>query len=501
MTKRLLAAVFIGVLVPLGVIWSAGAVEYGGIGGRPANPRTDNPRTQSIFIFDVKPGTTKSDAIKVYNNTDEPKSIGLDAVDSILSSGGAFACAQNIEPKKDVGKWITLSTKTVELEPHTSVAVPFNLTAPKNADVGEHDGCITLQDAAATKKTTKNSGITLTFRSAIRVVATIPGKIIKKVSLTSVNISSGKDRKVIVTPTARNDGNTSLDLKVDASIKSLLGNSLASSSSSYPILPRSSASWNFELSRPFWGGLYYASSTISYSTSTTAELGQESGPRKSISKRSGLFLSPPAPLAAFVELVILFAVIYATIFFTRKRKHRHEVKTAWVEYNVGKDESITEIANKHNIAWKKLASANNLKAPYTIKPGVILRVPAAIEVKASTTKPVPTSENIDKPKTPKVSTKGSGDTKPKEEPETKTPSKPIKDNKLASAKQNTKTKTPRKKAKSKVPAKGASKSPTSARTSPKSTTTRKSATKTKPKKKTSKPSKSGSAKKTKTNKP
>ncbi len=37
------------------------AIEYGGFGGRPAYPRADNDRTESIFIHTLEPGSEKAE--------------------------------------------------------------------------------------------------------------------------------------------------------------------------------------------------------------------------------------------------------------------------------------------------------------------------------------------------------------------------------------------------------------------------------------------------------
>lgn len=37
------------------------AIEYGGFGGRPAYPREDNARTESIFIHTLEPGITQKE--------------------------------------------------------------------------------------------------------------------------------------------------------------------------------------------------------------------------------------------------------------------------------------------------------------------------------------------------------------------------------------------------------------------------------------------------------
>lgn len=39
----------------------AEAIEYGGFGGRPAYPRTDNARTESVFIHTLEPGAIQKE--------------------------------------------------------------------------------------------------------------------------------------------------------------------------------------------------------------------------------------------------------------------------------------------------------------------------------------------------------------------------------------------------------------------------------------------------------
>src|SRR5688572_30836407 len=84
------------------------AIEYGGVGGKPAYPREENPRTQSIFIFDLKPGEKQSDGVLVVNNTQETKTLVVYATDSQKSTDGSFACEQFEDVKDNVGSWIIL---------------------------------------------------------------------------------------------------------------------------------------------------------------------------------------------------------------------------------------------------------------------------------------------------------------------------------------------------------------------------------------------------------
>lgn len=45
----------------LSFISASFAIEYGGFGGRPAYPRADNPRTESIFIHTLEPGAVQKE--------------------------------------------------------------------------------------------------------------------------------------------------------------------------------------------------------------------------------------------------------------------------------------------------------------------------------------------------------------------------------------------------------------------------------------------------------
>lgn len=66
---------------------SSFAIEYGGFGGRPAYPRADNPRTESIFVHTLEPGAVQKEGITVINNSSESKTVLIYAADSTPSTG------------------------------------------------------------------------------------------------------------------------------------------------------------------------------------------------------------------------------------------------------------------------------------------------------------------------------------------------------------------------------------------------------------------------------
>lgn len=356
------------------------AIENGGVGGRPANPRADNPRTKSIFIYQLKPGEQANDGVLVSNNTDTQQTVSIYPVDAVLSSGGAFACKQAVEPKEGVGSWITLQSASITLDPNTTQTVPFTVSVPQNAGAGEHDGCIALQAESQAGKASGTNGVVLSFRSAIRVAVTVPGKIVKKLSITSVK-TTAKDDMYVVAPAVRNDGNVSLDATTRIELVSLFGPTVSTTKEgSSPVLPRSSESWQYEVKRPFWGGPYRARVVVSYNGDPSSQLGVDSHtPATTLTRSSALFFAAPAPLAAVIELAVLLLIVLLIVWLVRRRLQARHVSRHWEEYTVKKSDTLQGVAASRNVSWRQIAKANKLKAPYHLEKGQKLTLPPAKE--------------------------------------------------------------------------------------------------------------------------
>jgi nucleoid-associated protein YgaU len=263
-----------------------------------------------------------------------------------------------------------LSKSQVTVAANDNVVIPFTVTVPNNPSVGEHDGCIAIQTADQQKSSAK-SGVVLSFRSAIRVAVTIPGKIVKALAIQSIQTSTD-DSDVVVTPVLKNAGNVSLDTKVKVSLD---GFGTVSNGGSYPILPRSEASWNFNIKRPFWGGWYRAVVTATYNSTPSSGIGDSNGVDKTLVKKSGLFFIAPAPAAIIIDLVVLLALAIALWWILRGRMRKQRVKVEWNSYKVKQNDTIVKVAEQHHVAWRRLAAANKLKAPYHLEPGQELKVP------------------------------------------------------------------------------------------------------------------------------
>lgn len=367
-TTALLIAITIIVLAPL----SASAVEYGDIGGRPASIDTHNDRTKSIFIFNLEAGKTAQNGVEVANNGPARKDIAIYAVDAQHASGGNLACAQKVEVRQEVGSWINLEKTTVTLDPHAKEVIPFHLSIPHGVEPGEHNGCIIIQDTSQTPQANSNSGVNLSFRSAIRVAVTVQGDVKKDLAIESVKIKDVDD-KLLIHTVLRNSGNVSLDTDVSGSIKSLIGTTVHSSDSAFVVLAENTQESNIEAERFFWGGWYILDVTATYNSDPHSGLG-EVGTRSSTSTRQIIFIWPQ-PLALGIELIGLLVLLSGGYYiFTIVRARRHW-KNNTTPYTVQDGDTLQSIADKHGLPWRLIANINHIRKPYSLPTDHTLQIP------------------------------------------------------------------------------------------------------------------------------
>ncbi|MDP1760154.1 MAG: LysM peptidoglycan-binding domain-containing protein [Candidatus Woesebacteria bacterium] len=354
---------------------SALAMEHGGMGGRPAYPQSDNPRTESIFIHTLEPGVVQEEGILLVNNTAEQKTLSVYGVDSMVSSGGAFACRQMTEPKEGVGSWIELAKSEVTLDSGTNEIVPFTIAVPQNAGVGEHNGCIVIQEKK--EKIEGQTGMTLSFRTGLRVAITIPGELTRKLEIVGFTVTpQKKDGGFLLQPKVKNLGNVSIDADIQVVTRYFFGLTLVQHGGQFPILRGEVSDWNFELKKPFWGGWYQSSFAVEYGEDSATEIGNETeGQKVRLEGPSVWFFSSPKPAALAIEIIVLLLIGFSGFLFWLSRKRKRWIKTSWVEYEIKSGEDIKSLAEQFDVSWKMLAKVNKLKPPYALKPGEKISAP------------------------------------------------------------------------------------------------------------------------------
>lgn len=359
----LLAPLFLFIFILTTKFVPSYAIEYGGVGGRPGNPRLDEPRSESIFIHTVDGGDIIPEVLKVINNTSLPKTLLVYSADYTSSTDGGFACKQLGEAKTGVGSWLSLDKDEVVLAPNTNELLNFNINIPDNVSPGEHNGCILIQE----KVTNKNeSGISLALRTGMRVLLTVKGEIIKSLELLSFNVLKNKNNNnYFLIPEVANNGNVSVMSDVKVYVYNVFNKKVTEFGGEYSVLKDETTRWNFEFNQPFWGGYFKTNAVIKY----------DNNGDQILNSSYIWFFIPPTTKAlwilafAIIPLVtLLFISLIRVIILKRNRK-------TWITYIVKKDESIVDIANKFHVKWNKLSKVNKLNPPYTLKEGDKILVP------------------------------------------------------------------------------------------------------------------------------
>ena len=378
MSKYLISlrrAGIVGILFALLMVIPVGAIAVGGIGGRPANPDPDNPRTQSIFIMTLDKGETGTDEVLVVNNSGEEQTIYLYAVDGIVTNTGSYTCEQESDAKTDLGKWITLSKSEVTLADSKNTRVPFTVTMPRTADVGEHNGCIVFEtkDTSETATANESGGVSVKTRQAIRVVATVPGALNRDIVLEDFAVAEAHS-KPVYNVSLSNVGNVSADVEVTVRVTSLFKNEIYTNGGGYPVLPDTQLDLSFaQEDTPMFGGLYAAEATIQYAADVT-ELGTEGGDMITKSGEQKLVFIPPTLLGGTILFVLTLAIAFVATKYVRKQLHHKRVTSKGDTHIVKKGDTIQSIAEQHSMSWKHVATVNKIKAPYVLEEGQVLHV-------------------------------------------------------------------------------------------------------------------------------
>jgi hypothetical protein len=358
-------------------------------GVRPAFPRADNPRTDSIFIQTINPGDSVEEGVKVINSTGETKEVILYARDSVRSSGGGFACKQLSEESTSVGEWINFDISNLEedtlnvragqindtleisIPSGSEIIIPFKISPPVGTSVGEHNGCILIQEI---KQTASNEGVSLSLRSGIRVAVSIPGQISRKLIFNSFEIEK-KNKSIYLKPSVKNTGNVSLDTNTEVKVSHFFGLPHKTFGGQFPVFRDEIYDFSFELKKPFWGGLYSAKAVFSYDENETAGIGVFSGKKLSQVESGRIwFFSTPTLLGLIIEIIVLFTLLFIFSIWRLNKKKQKWIKK-WIEYTILPGDTLEGVSRKNKVHWEIIAEVNHIKPPFMLKEGQVIKVP------------------------------------------------------------------------------------------------------------------------------
>jgi LysM repeat protein len=351
------------------------AVNTGTVGILPAYPDTNIPFSNSWFIYNLGLGQAKRDAVRVLNNRAETIVVKLYAVDATTTTDGSFAPLGEQDAKQDLGSWIKLGANEVEVPPNSEKLVPFEVSIPKNADVGDHIGAVVLQELE-TGANLEGTGTKIITRVAVRMYETVPGTIRKDFDITRLDWRMDptghknflKDFLDINNQTAfliglKNNGNVKLTPRVTVDVKNMFGRTVAHLADQEvgTLFPnRENRDGMITWSGMPLIGRYTAKATVSFVEGGTDEKTQEIS-----------FWVFPYRIAFLLVLLFVLEVLMRLIW-----KYRLEVsKEKMPIYEAKTGDTLLTLASRFQLSWKKLAKTNEIKKPYHINAGEKLFVP------------------------------------------------------------------------------------------------------------------------------
>ncbi len=221
----------------------------------------------------------------------------------------------------------------------------------------------------------KKAGVNLSTRLGLRVAITVPGELVRDITISDFVVTKRDDGSFFLTPSVENSGNVSVDVDISVKTRHLLGFLYHEHGGQFPVLRGETFEQNFELKKPFWGGWYRTSLAVSYDKGEAAGVGTESGEALTTLKGSSYWLfSMPTIGGLIVEIIILIGIVWLLFMVYVAKKKAQWIKR-WVSYTVQEGDDIQTISKAFRIPWKLFVKVNKLKPPYTLSPGKEVRVP------------------------------------------------------------------------------------------------------------------------------
>jgi len=137
----------------------------------PTNTTSADPNGGQWFYFNLKPGQSSSSAARILNPAPVAQTVTLGVADLLFEPNGTPYV--NKGTQTDVGTWAHFDQTTLTIGPRETALAPFQITAARSAEPGDHFGVITATSATEAVKGSK--ALRVVKIVATRLYVTVPG--------------------------------------------------------------------------------------------------------------------------------------------------------------------------------------------------------------------------------------------------------------------------------------------------------------------------------------
>ena len=345
------------------------------------------------------PGDTVKDFVIIKNIGNEPITLKMYAADGMLTRQGTFTVTSDKDKQRAVGLWTELAEKIITVEGESEKKVSFTIKVPDKLTPGSYAGGIVASTIEKDRSGQKGSGVSVISRAVLPVYVTIPGKIVHKFDWQEFTHNANSSGTHNFNMKFKNIGNTVIIFQTSVEIygqpdgidekevrrsqtqeesldytkedlKRLTNQVLDNTMSTYEISLFQDQDVSIPLTwkkQPLFGE-YTAKATTTY-WELNLTTGVKSNP-KAIMKEIKFNVTPLWLILLIAGIILLMILAVTGKFLLRHYQKKHAEK-----YIVQENDTLTNIAEKENINWKKIAKLNKLHPPYELKKGQTILVP------------------------------------------------------------------------------------------------------------------------------
>lgn len=190
-------------------------------------------------LLSTRGGVVK-DEVAVVNLSSVPLTLNLYAVDAVNGPDGELGLEPAAAETTDAARWVVFDTPTgkpfVKLAPKQTLFVPFRVTIPKGAPVGDHlAGIVVSTVAKGATPGDRGSIVKLEQRVALKMAVRVAGELKAELSVEGLSaryngtLNPFGRGTAVVTYTVRNTGNVRLGGRQTVGVAGIFGGAVEAS--------------------------------------------------------------------------------------------------------------------------------------------------------------------------------------------------------------------------------------------------------------------------------
>jgi len=322
---------FCMVLTGLGLVAPPSAHAEGETIGISIAPADENGLdNRSRFSYQIEPGQTISDYVRVSNPGSTPITVTVLAADAFNAEDGAYSLVESKVQSTDVGSWVSFTDDqarvTVELEPMEAQIIGFQLDVPADATPGDHAGGI-----VASASVVGEGEIAVERRVATRMYVRVAGDLQPALTLSSFSATHTgglvpTSGAVQVTAVLTNSGNVALSGTVTLSGSTWFGIAIGETTEVelLEMLPGSNRTVNYQLAKVPQVG--FAKPKLLLRSAVDGDA-PDPGPLPVVEREAFVWAIPWLALA-----ILVFGVGGGWLLIRRRRRRDKERFAAWLAH-------------------------------------------------------------------------------------------------------------------------------------------------------------------------